>query len=120
MPGSVRYDVLSEVYKSANVLLFPTLADEWGVVVNEALTSGVPLTGSKYSQAVEELIVEEQNGWIVDPHNSKEFAQKIKQTLTIKESKFFNMSAAANNSIQPIMPSTVANSIQQALLFATS
>jgi glycosyltransferase involved in cell wall biosynthesis len=120
MLGSVKYDVLSEVYKTANFLLFPTLADEWGVVVNEALASGVPVIGSKYSQAVEELIVEEQNGWIVDPHNSKEFAQKIKQALTTKESKFFNMSAAANNSIQQIMPSTVANSIQQAILFATS
>lgn len=120
MLGSVKYDVLSEVYKTANFLLFPTLADEWGVVVNEALTSGVPVIGSKYSQAVEELIVEEQNGWIVDPHNSKKFAQIMKQALTIKESKFLNMSAAANKSVQQIMLSTVANSIQRALLFATS
>ncbi len=43
-------------YREHALLLFPTLADEWGLVVDEALQSGLAVIGSRYSQAVETLI----------------------------------------------------------------
>ena len=54
--GPQPYDQLQKIYQKAGVLVFPTLADEWGIVVNEALFAGLPVLGSIYSQAVEGLI----------------------------------------------------------------
>ena len=53
--------------RKVGVLVFPTLADEWGLVVNEALAAGVPVLGSLYSQAVEELVRDGENGWTFRP-----------------------------------------------------
>jgi glycosyltransferase involved in cell wall biosynthesis len=60
--GEVDYADLPAVYGGADILVFPTLADEWGVVTNEALAAGLPVLGSVYSQAVDELIQDDVNG----------------------------------------------------------
>ncbi|MCA9132184.1 MAG: glycosyltransferase family 4 protein, partial [Planctomycetales bacterium] len=53
--GHCDYPKLRQELSAATFLVFPTLADEWGLVVNEALAAGLPVLGSRYSQAVEEL-----------------------------------------------------------------
>ncbi len=65
--GAVAYDDLPNVYAECGLLVFPTLADEWGMVVNEAMAAGLPVLGSVYSQAVEELVREGRNGWSFRP-----------------------------------------------------
>src|SRR5262249_53759140 len=37
--GHVGYDRLPEIYEQCGILAFPTLADEWGLVVVEAMAS---------------------------------------------------------------------------------
>jgi glycosyltransferase involved in cell wall biosynthesis len=37
------------IYRSADCLVFPTLEDVWGLVVNEALWSGIPVLSSVYA-----------------------------------------------------------------------
>ncbi|MBL4710019.1 MAG: glycosyltransferase [Flavobacteriales bacterium] len=119
MLGALKYDDLKKVYQDIDLFLFPTLADEWGVVVNEALSSGVPILGSKYSQAVEELLVENQNGWIFDPLDTNEFAQKLKTAIHTESAKLLSMSRFAAESIKDITPNKIAQNIYDAALFAT-
>ena len=54
--GTVVYEQITGAYARAGLFVFPTLADEWGLVVNEAMAAGLPVLGSVYSQAVEELV----------------------------------------------------------------
>ena len=61
--GNVPYNELAQVYAKAGIFVFPTLADEWGLVANEAMAAGLPVLGSLYSQSVEELVVEGETGW---------------------------------------------------------
>ena len=44
------------IYKSADVLVFPTLEDVWGLVVNEALWSGLPVISSIYAGCAKEIL----------------------------------------------------------------
>ena len=67
MVGEQEPDALPALFAAADAFVFPTLADEWGVVVNEALAAGLPVLGSVHSQAVEELCAEGETGWIFDP-----------------------------------------------------
>src|SRR5215210_1304884 len=39
--GTVPYQQMPDIYARADILIFPTLADEWGLVVNEAMAAGV-------------------------------------------------------------------------------
>ena len=62
------------IYKMADVLIFPTLEDVWGLVANEAMLSGLPVLCSKYAGCAEELFDPEN---IFDPEDPTEFAQKL-------------------------------------------
>ena len=69
--------VLNEIYRSADVFVFPTLEDIWGLVVNEAMWAGTPVLCSKYAGCAEELLPESQ---IFDPL-SPESSDKALATL---------------------------------------
>ena len=58
---------LGAQYAESDYFVFPSLSDEWGLVINEALASGLPVLGSVYSQAVNELIHDGVNGWLFRP-----------------------------------------------------
>ena len=63
------------VYRSADVLVFPTLEDPWGLVVNEAILCGVTVLCSKYAGCAQELLPSEN---IFDPENSGGFTEKLR------------------------------------------
>jgi glycosyltransferase involved in cell wall biosynthesis len=69
---------LPAVYRSADVLVFPTLEDVWGLVVNEALWCGVPVIASRYAGAARELLPERQ---IFDPCDPDDFARALRHAL---------------------------------------
>jgi glycosyltransferase involved in cell wall biosynthesis len=58
---------LNTVYRRADLLLMPSLKEVWGLVVNEALMSGVYVIGSNRAAASLELIKSGVNGEIVEP-----------------------------------------------------
>lgn len=66
------------VYRSANVLIFPTLEDVWGLVANEAVLSGLPVLCSQYAGCAHELFTPEN---IFDPQNISEFEKKLRVAI---------------------------------------
>jgi glycosyltransferase involved in cell wall biosynthesis len=75
---SLPPDRMSSVYRSGDVLVFPTLEDPWGLVANEAMLSGLPVLCSKYAGCAEELFGPES---IFDPENPNEFARGLRQAV---------------------------------------
>ena len=55
---------LPDLYRSAKIFLFPTRADVWGVVANEACAAGLPVIVSPHAGVVGELVVDEHNGYV--------------------------------------------------------
>jgi glycosyltransferase involved in cell wall biosynthesis len=113
--GNVAYEKLKEQYEAADIYLFPSLADEWGVVVNEALSCGTPVLGSIYSQAVEELIENGKNGWLFDPFQTESFVEGINKAIDCPEEELKKLSKAALAAIRPVNVTTVAAEIRKAV-----
>lgn len=61
---------LNKILRSADVFVFPTLEDVWGLVVNEALWAGAPVLCSQYAGCAPE-IVNEAN--LFDPMSPESF-----------------------------------------------
>ena len=74
-------DKMPSVYRSGDVLIFPTREDVWGLVANEAILSGVPVLCSKYAGCAPELFPPED---IFDPENAEEFARKLQNIVAGK------------------------------------
>lgn len=65
---------MSSVYRSADLLVLPTLEDVWGLVVNEAILSDLPVLCSKYAGCASELLEPEN---IFSPEDLNGFSRKL-------------------------------------------
>jgi len=65
--GMVSPDETYRLFAASDLLVFPTLRDCWGMVVNEALAAGIPVLGSRYAGAAEELLGSNDVGRLIDP-----------------------------------------------------
>lgn len=62
--GFARQEALPGLYQSAKIFLFPTRADVWGVVANEACAAGLPVLVTPYAGVAGELVIDGKNGYI--------------------------------------------------------
>lgn len=106
--GHVEYANLREWYASGGVLVFPTLGDEWGLVVNEALAAGLPVLGSTLSPAVEELVRDGHNGWTFMPADVPSIAAALERVLAIPAADIDDMRVAARESVRQLTPEAAA------------
>lgn len=74
--GFIKHDKLPEYYSQAKILLFPTSMDCWGVVINEAFVSGVPVITTDMTAAAGELVINGKNGYVL-AMDSDIWAEKI-------------------------------------------
>ena len=102
--GNCNQDELREAYARTNVCVFPTLADEWGLVPIEAMASGVPVLGSIHAQSVEAVCVESQNGWVFDPVADTSMADAIERCMQCTNDDLIAMGRAAKQSVEHITP----------------
>ena len=62
--GFAMQKELPALYRSARIFLFPTHADVWGVVANEACAAGLPVIVSPHAGVAGELVVDGENGHV--------------------------------------------------------
>ena len=78
--GYQQQDTLLRYYALADVLILPSFEEVWGLVVNEALASGLFVLCSDRAGAGYDLIKEGWNGRLFDPHDEDRFAALIEET----------------------------------------
>jgi hypothetical protein len=76
MPA-LRPDALAGVYAASDLLVFPSLADPWGLVVNEAMACGLPVLCSRLAGCADDLIVPGETGWLCDPTDPQAFRDAL-------------------------------------------
>ncbi len=83
----LQIDELVNYYKKASAFVLPSYFDNWGLVVNEAIASGLPCIVSKNCGCAVDLIKKDISGLIFDPNNINElsFCMKIIENQDKKE-----------------------------------
>jgi glycosyltransferase involved in cell wall biosynthesis len=118
--GVVPHAALPQVYAQAGIFVLPTLADEWGVVVNEALASGMPVLGSTYSQAVEELIREDMTGWTFRSDHADEIREALGRAFATTPEELDVMRRHAIDAVAKLTPEFVAERITEAIRYVVA
>lgn len=113
--GQQPPDELRAIYARSGILVLPTLADEWGLVVNEAMASGLPVLGSVFSQAVEELCEEGVSGWTFRPDVPGEMDSALARAMATPAADLDRMRAAARQRVGGITPAYAAESMLKAI-----
>ncbi len=84
MPGFRQYPDLPAYYGLANAFVHAGTTEQWGLVVNEAMASGLPVLVSNRCGCAPDLVQEGVNGWTFDPYDVEALAE-----LMLKVSAFY-------------------------------
>lgn len=72
--GFIQPDVLSRYYACCDVFVLPSLDEPWGVVVLEAMASGLAVVVSSKVGCARDLVREGKSGFVVSPEDVEGFA----------------------------------------------
>jgi glycosyltransferase involved in cell wall biosynthesis len=89
----VARTALGDVYRAADVLVFPTLGDGFGLVIQEAMCCGVPVITTRCGGGPE-CVAQGQTGWIVQERNVEALAEALREAATDRQ-RLFRMGVRA-------------------------
>ena len=102
---------LRSAYENADLCVFPSLADEWGLVPIEAMASGLPVLGSFYAQSVEAYVNEGETGWIFRPDDNSQIEDAIARAMETSPERLLAMGETARADVEEISPASSAEKI---------
>lgn len=73
---------LPAYYAAADVFIFPSLQEIFGLVMVEAAAAGLPIIASKFAGGTVDVVQEGRNGFIVDPTDIPALAARIRELCT--------------------------------------
>lgn len=79
--GRYGEDLIQE-YKKASVFVLPSSSEQWGLVVNEAMSAGLPVIVSDQVGAAWDLVQGRETGFIFRYDNARELADKMQLLAT--------------------------------------
>jgi glycosyltransferase involved in cell wall biosynthesis len=77
-PGFVQIDDLPKYYALASGFILPSVREPWGLVVNEAMASGLPVLVSINCGCTLDLVAPGINGRLFDPYSELDIAGSLK------------------------------------------
>jgi 1,2-diacylglycerol 3-alpha-glucosyltransferase len=83
LPGFEPYDELPVYYALAKAFVHASTTEQWGLVVNEAIASGLPVIVSDRCGCVPELI--NGNGFTFDPTNEHELTARLLEMASLSD-----------------------------------
>ena len=84
---NVEYSELKKYYCAADIFVLPTRSDTWGLVINEAMTYGLPVITTDRCVAGDALIENGTNGYIVESENFKQLEYVLRFLIYDKEKR---------------------------------
>lgn len=72
---------LREIYNTHDIFVLPTREDCFGLVINEAMAASMPVISSCYADGAYDLVIDGENGYIVNPYDSVKFANTIEKLI---------------------------------------
>ena len=115
--AAVRPDVLAGLYAASDLLIFPSLGDPWGLVVNEAMAAGLPVLCSSLAGCADDLVLEGQTGWRFDPTDPTAFLHSLERTLC--EGGTSQIGERGRQHVAGFTPERQAEGLRRAILHAT-
>jgi glycosyltransferase involved in cell wall biosynthesis len=93
MAGYVSEDALPGYFGAADIFVFHSMFETFGIVLAQAMAAGLPIVAANTS-CVPEVVIDKVNGLLVEALNVEEFAQS---TLRLIKDKNLRLSIAKTN-----------------------
>jgi glycosyltransferase involved in cell wall biosynthesis len=98
-------------YAFADCFILPSLSEPWGLVVNEAMASELPVIVSRRCGCADDLVEDGDNGLLVDPKSAESIAEALTKLDAFSPEQMAEMGARSLARIAHYSPSNWAEEI---------
>ena len=112
--GFQTQSALPQYYGIADIFVFPTKSDPWGLVLNEAMAAGLPIVCSDAAGAAPDLVVNGKNGYLVPVGDVEKLSEAL-QILVEDESLREKMGLHSSEIIADYTPQKMAQGLKKAI-----
>jgi len=116
LPGFKQYDELPVYYALAKAFVHASTTEQWGLVVNEAIASGLPVIVSDRCGCVPELV--NGNGFTFDPFDEQELVERLSQMASLSDDERKSLSDASYGISANFAPKRFGEGLEQAARLA--
>lgn len=106
---------LCRCYGLAGALVVPSSLDQWGMVVNEGLASGLPVLVSRGCGAARTLVREGENGWTFAPEDDDALSELMLKVSTLPDEVLERMGEISRKIVADWSLDRFADGVVQAL-----
>lgn len=99
---------LFECYVAADVFVFPTLGDPYGIVVDEAMACGLPVLSSTAAGEIRSRVIEGVTGYLFEPGDTRQLADSMSK-LVADPDRLQRMGEASRARVQDATPTKWAS-----------
>lgn len=104
LPGFKQYPDLPAYYGCAQSFIHASTTEQWGLVVNEAMASGLPVLVSNRCGCAQDLVQEGVNGYTFDPYNVEQMAELMLKISSAHEMACAISPGLAREAASPLSP----------------
>jgi 1,2-diacylglycerol 3-alpha-glucosyltransferase len=108
---------LPAFYAFAGCFVLPSVREPWGLVVNEAMASSLPVLVSSRCGSAEDLVEEGQNGFTFDPR-SQELKAKLSHIASLSDDQLRAMGSRSSEIIAAYSPQNFGFQVESILQMA--
>jgi glycosyltransferase involved in cell wall biosynthesis len=112
LPGFKQYHELPAYYALAKAFVHASTAEQWGLVVNEAVASGLPVIVSNRCGCAPELVA--NNGFTFDPLNEHELASRLMEMASLPDQDLQDFGEASRRIAARFGPDRFGEGLEQA------
>jgi glycosyltransferase involved in cell wall biosynthesis len=116
LPGFKQYDELPVYYALAKAFVHASTTEQWGLVVNEAVASGLPVIVSERCGCVPELV--RGNGFTFDPIDERELPSRLLQIASLSDDERRSLGDASYRIAENFAPEHFGEGLEQAAKLA--
>src|SRR5438094_1132747 len=116
LPGFKPYDELPVYYALAKAFVHASTTEQWGLVVNEAVASGLPVIVSERCGCVPEVV--RGNGFTFDPIDERELPSRLLQIASLSDDERRSLGDASYRIAENFAPEHFGEGLEQAAKLA--
>jgi glycosyltransferase involved in cell wall biosynthesis len=116
LPGFKQYDELPVYYALAKAFVHASTTEQWGLVVNEAVASGLPVIVSDRCGCAPELL--NGNGFAFDPFDEQELTSRLLKMASLSDDERTRLAEASYRIAENFAPKCFGEGLEQAAQLA--
>jgi glycosyltransferase involved in cell wall biosynthesis len=117
LPGFKQYEELPVYYALAKAFVHASTTEQWGLVVNEAIASGLPVIVSNRCGCVAELV--QGNGFTFDPTDEHELVSRLLEMASLSDRDLKQRGEASSRVAEHFGPELFGEGLEKAADVAT-